>query len=106
MRESGEVTADFSSSIEDLILLGINNFQVAPNPIQSQAVVSFYAEKGMDAELSIFNVMGQHVHQEALNIEAGNNTFEVNADNLAKGIYLLHLSQNGQSVRQVKVVKQ
>ncbi|MGB1242220.1 MAG: T9SS type A sorting domain-containing protein, partial [Chitinophagales bacterium] len=58
------------------------------------------------ADLGIFNVMGQRVHQENLNIEAGSNTFEVDASNLANGIYLIQLSQNGQAVHQVKVVKQ
>ncbi len=106
IKTSEQVSADFSSSIEDLILVGINGFNVAPNPIQSQTVIGFNAERAMEAELGIFNVMGQRVHQESLNIEAGSNAFEVDASNLAKGIYLIQLSQNGQAVHQVKVVKQ
>ncbi|MFK7907333.1 MAG: PKD domain-containing protein [Chitinophagales bacterium] len=106
IKTNEEVSADFSSSIEDLILVGINGFNVAPNPIQVQTVIGFNAERAMEADLGIFNVMGQRVHQESLNVEAGSNTFEVDASNLPNGIYLIQLSQNGQAVHQVKVVKQ
>lgn len=106
VRESGEVTADFSSSIDELILAGINNFNIAPNPVQNRAFVSFNAEKEMQAELQIFNLMGQRLEQKEVSIEVGANNIEVEMADFAEGMYLLQLSQNGQAIHQVKVMKQ
>ncbi len=103
---SSQVTTDFSNSIEELMAVGINNFALAPNPVQNQAVLKFNAEQNMQATLRIFNLMGQNVQASELNIEAGSNAFEVDASRLAEGMYLIDLSQNGQSIHQIKVMKQ
>lgn len=105
VRESGNVSADFSSSIEELILAGINDFNVKPNPVQGQTVVSFNASQAMNVEFQIFNIMGQRFEQKEVSIEVGANSIEVDASQFAKGIYLLQLSHNGQAIHQVKMVK-
>ncbi len=106
VRANGNIAADFSSSIENLILAGINDFNVAPNPVRGQTVVFFNASQEINAELQIFNIMGQRLLQKEVSIEVGANSIEVDASQLAKGMYLLQLSQNGQAIHQVKIIKE
>lgn len=99
--------ADTSSSANNLTAttgcpVGINDiagnvteFQVMPNPMNSQAKVSFYAEKAGDYTLKVVDITGKQVMVTVMDVKQGYNETLIDRNGLPAGVYFLNLS-NGQ----------
>ncbi|MDB2362303.1 T9SS type A sorting domain-containing protein [Flavobacteriales bacterium] len=75
---------------------------VFPNPIQSDAKLSFSLTKPSNVRLDILNVLGETILSNAYSLQAGNNSININVDKMTNGIYFAHLSINGE-INTVKI---
>ena len=84
--------------------VGINNpssdisgVQITPNPVNSNAVVSFTAEKGGVYTETITDLVGRTVHTSQIEVIQGTNTTQINRGSLPAGVYFYNL-RNGAAV--------
>lgn len=76
-----------------------------PNPIKDEYYVSVNAVNNANAVLQLFDLQGKLVLTQSLNLTKGTNVVKVdNIDKIQLGVYLLHLSVNGET-QVIKVVK-
>jgi len=83
----------------------VESFQVFPNPVSETANVQIRLNESMDATLTVTNLMGQKMINQNLRLNAGDNTFVVEMNDLPAGLYLLSV-QSGTDVITYKVQKQ
>jgi hypothetical protein len=86
----------------------INNFsdfKVFPNPGNGMFTVSLQAEKAAENSLILIrDLTGRIMVQEERNTTLGQNTWDMNISQLAKGFYLLEVSNaNGKAVERISV---
>jgi hypothetical protein len=99
-QENNEMIYESGSALRTIPKENHIDFQLAPNPATSVVKISYYVEsEDSNVSIKIYNIMGKLVTELApQQIEAGNNTFEVNLDNaqeeLPSGVYLCALSVN------------
>lgn len=88
---------------------GIDQFDeteinVYPNPATSFVNVEVTSDKAQQFNASVVDMMGKTVYVDQFNHDGGTGTYKINVNNLAKGVYFLHLnSENGQSVQKIVV---
>ncbi len=74
-----------------LLPTGIQN--IFPNPTSGMMQVNFnVTESQAKFNLLVFNVAGQIMHKEALNLSAGQHTIQLDATDFAKGEYFISFS--------------
>lgn len=76
---------------------------VFPNPVSDQLTLRFEGKTEHEAEVQVFNVMGQIVHQQFLSVIEGANVATVPVRDLPEGSYFLRL-QSGALEREAKFV--
>ena len=65
-----------------------------PNPVASQATLSFNVEESATVSYQVFDMTGRMVMNQNLGrLNAGEHQVSVNAENLSAGSYILRLSQ-------------
>jgi hypothetical protein len=71
-----------------------NNFKVgvSPNPATNAFLLALEANQTTDAQLSIVNMAGQIVLQQALKINTGLNAWDVNTINFNAGVYFVKIN--------------
>lgn len=62
--------------------------QNEPNPFSGVTKIRYFVEDQDAATLTVYNALGSVVHQETAKTTAGENAFEVNAANMASGMYI------------------
>ncbi|MEQ1732100.1 MAG: M43 family zinc metalloprotease [Bacteroidia bacterium] len=73
-----------------------NNFSVNPNPSQELSVINFSLTQASHVSLAITNVLGQTEQTICnTNLTQGDHNYDINTSKLAKGMYLIVLSTNG-----------
>lgn len=65
--------------------LGVS--QNSPNPVRDFATITLDAVDSQELNFSVYNVLGQTVRQEVIQVQAGQNTINFDATNLDNGIY-------------------
>ena len=78
------------------------NVSMYPNPVASQATLSFNVEESANVSYQVFDMTGRMVMNQNLGrLVAGEHQVSVNAENLSTGSYILRLSQgaNNASVK-------
>ena len=66
--------------------------------------VEVTSDKAQQFNASVVDMMGKTVYVDQFNHDGGTGTYKINVNNLAKGVYFLHLnSENGQSVQKIVV---
>ena len=75
----------------------VTSFNVVPNPMSSNAVVTFVAEKSAAYVLNLADVTGKIISTRKIEAKAGENTTNIERNNLPAGVYFLSLS-DGQSL--------
>ncbi|HLP95892.1 MAG TPA: T9SS type A sorting domain-containing protein [Saprospiraceae bacterium] len=87
---------------------GLNAWQIAPNPAQdAQVNLLVNANDAFEASVRVTDAAGKTVafHQ-GVNFQQGENTFALDINGLANGLYLVSLeSQNGRNVRKLSVLR-
>ena len=88
---------------------GINQFDdteinVYPNPATSFVNVEVISDKAQQFNASMVDMMGKTVYVDQINHDGGTGMYKINVNNLAKGVYFLHLnSENGSTVQKIVV---
>ncbi len=97
-----QVTMESETGISNNQLL---EFTVAPNPITDQAVVSFELKTAGNLSINLFDMMGKKVNTILEgNQSAGLVNASFGSQSLAKGMYMLHVSLNGETQAMEKIV--
>ena len=81
--------------IDELDVLSTIN--IYPNPMTEKAIVKLDIKKEAKVSIYLMNTIGEIVHQIATEetITQGNSKFEINKNNLSKGLYFVTIEVNG-----------
>ncbi|MDG5767463.1 FISUMP domain-containing protein [Balneolales bacterium ANBcel1] len=72
-----------------------------PNPFNPRTTVPFHAPENTQAEIALYNILGQQVLRSRADVSAGNHEIQINlGGGLAQGQYILRVRGNGYSVTQ------
>jgi len=83
----------------DLIL-----YQNYPNPFNPETQIGFYLQKGGDAQLNVFNMLGQEIYSVAKkDFDAGYHSFNFDGSNFSSGAYFYQL-KSGESIQMKRMV--
>ena len=83
-----------------------NSISVYPNPTANSSTINYFSTGNDNVNISLFNVIGEKVvdvYSGAVN--TGNNQFEINLENLPKGIYIVKISDST-GIHTVKLIKE
>lgn len=69
----------------------VEGFQVFPNPVRNTANIQLELTKSMDLTMTVTNLMGQEFINQPLNLNAGDNSFQVEMSELPTGLYMVSL---------------
>ncbi len=100
-RDAVEIVDDINT-YDELELAGI--LELYPNPASESATFSFSSQNASPYDLKIVNALGQIVYSTEGLATEGANTIELNLEYLSKGLYIVHLLQDGNK-QQVSLVK-
>ncbi len=80
---------------------------VFPNPFNNYSVVKFNLPEAGVVQLILYNVLGESVRNFQIGFtEAGNHSFELNAENLVSGLYYVKLSTGADSfIRKIVMMR-
>lgn len=81
---------------EEVVLQGLDELVVYPNPSSGVANVAFTAYQTGDIQIYVVDMLGRVAHQQTYTPNAGSNTLTLELGNLPKGAYSLHLQQADQ----------
>jgi len=88
-----------ASFIENDVL----KLNITPNPFDEIAVIEYELTNAKTASLNVFNVLGQQVETQVLELTSNQTTI---GSNLDKGIYFIQLEVDGEVSRSMKIVKE
>ncbi|MBO7491007.1 MAG: T9SS type A sorting domain-containing protein [Bacteroidales bacterium] len=91
-----------STSIVDNTL---TDMALYPNPANNKVTVALSSMEAANATLSIYNLMGQCVYAEPINVMEGNNFISVNISNLNAGVYVVNVKTAQGTSTQKLIVK-
>jgi hypothetical protein len=74
-----------------------DEISVFPNPASTKITFQFYQQSEAPVLMRIIDVTGRSVKEQTLNTEKGFNTFYLDVDDLAKGVYYIQLKTNNQT---------
>ncbi|MDX9891213.1 MAG: T9SS type A sorting domain-containing protein [Bacteroidales bacterium] len=69
----------------------LSEMKIFPNPASSLVHVALLSKESTTAVLSITNMMGQLVYSENINLENGQNQYQIPVNSLGAGFYLLNI---------------
>ena len=74
------------------------NVNIYPNPVSSQATLSFDLKESCNVSYQVFDMTGRMVmNQEMGRLAAGEHQININAENLSNGSYILRLNQGAKN---------
>ena len=77
---------------------GVSSLSIVPNPMNSEAELSFIAEKNADYTIRITDVTGKEVSVKQLEARTGENHTTIERNNLPAGVYFLSLTDGKNAV--------
>jgi bacillolysin len=84
--------------------LGADAVKITPNPFNQELSVELKSENAGAGKLEVFNVLGKNIHEETLEIQAGQNALRLDTKAWISGSYFLKITIDGKS-RTSKLVK-
>jgi hypothetical protein len=75
-------------------------FTVYPNPVKDLLYAELYNVQAQKVAVQITDVAGRVISEQQVQLQAGNNVFQVNTATLSKGTYMILV--NGATTKQVK----
>lgn len=86
---STETITNPGTGIQNQNLDAVNNSVIYPNPAKTSAVVSINLESNSNVIVTVSNMVGQTVSTYSAEAIAGENSMEINVNDLAKGVYMV-----------------
>jgi len=107
-RFDGSSTGVVGFNVEKIVseTTAINNSEVItietiyPNPSKGASQLVFSSDKATEAELSIFNLLGERVYYTTIQTNNGLNTLPINLENKDNGVYLIQLTEGNKTSTQ------
>ena len=101
-----EVTEPGDLNIPTVYTTGNGKVSVYPNPVSGDAHLTLTAVESGNAQLRIYDLNGRCVMDCPLGtVEAGEQTFTVNTDSMAKGMYLVNITISGRTAAAKMMVR-
>ena len=82
------------SEVKNVRNLGVSDFTFAPNPVQQQMKMMLDAEKPGKGFISITDMSGKQVYNNAVDVIAGSNTIIIETGRLSTGSYIINMQLN------------
>jgi len=98
-------------SYSDVVLLStvvnaIDFIGIAPNPVKNDATIKISSTSDDKVELVIMSLDGKQLQHSTIQVQAGANTVNLHASNLAKGVYILRGIFSGGQTHTIKFIKE
>ncbi|MFN8278129.1 MAG: T9SS type A sorting domain-containing protein [Chitinophagales bacterium] len=77
----------------DETTIAAKNLNVVPNPVTSEAHVTFVAEKSGQQQLHVYNMVGREVLFQEIAAKAGQNEVTFQKGNLPEGVYFISVGE-------------
>lgn len=97
--------AEAETTILNIEELAPDALDIFPNPVSDQLTLRFNGKEAGNAQLQIFNLMGQEISRRVLDVREGPNVNLLPVNQLPKGTYYLRLN-NGDLRREAKFIVQ
>jgi len=82
----------------------INTLKVYPNPMTSQATLSFSMSQNETIQFVVYDQLGKQVYHTSYNTVAGKNEISFNRGNLSTGLYFCKIISNQQGFNLLKLI--
>ncbi len=82
-----------------------NAVVISPNPVKSNAVISFYSDKQTEMNLVVFDMLGKAVLRETFFASKGANSHPLKSEFLQKGVYVYQLQSSDIQYKSGKLIK-
>ncbi len=79
--------------------------QNQPNPFSTSTTINVNLRKQAMLHLEVINMMGKQVYKKALQANPGMNSFEINAEGMAKGVYFYTVKAGDSSVTKKMIIE-
>lgn len=90
----------------DRLLIEKSDLSVYPNPFTNNITVKISAiQRESFVQIDLYNAIGQKIYTSSAQNVTGEYTRQINLTDYGKGIYLLKINQNGQTVFAKKLIK-
>ncbi len=99
-----EVDNDGNVSTDVETIEWLNSFQLAPNPASDNVTLEISVPNHRSVMISLHNLTGQTVYNEAINLQKGVQVHNIDLSNLTNGIYVVTL-QSDHTVITRKLIK-
>ena len=83
----------------------LNNAQVYPNPVTARLNLKFFNTTSQRLHVEIFTSEGRTVHTENFDLPAGADTKTIDVSGLSRGIYILRLTDDTETVTKKIVIQ-
>jgi len=81
------------------------NISIFPNPVNNEAIISFFNERAARGILRIYSDVGIEISNYSVATTAGENAISIDTSSLAKGIYIFKIEIERTKTSILKVVK-
>jgi hypothetical protein len=101
----GSFTASAAAGIRTnpAFLLSVTTY---PNPVKNALSLDIQSASTSTVQLALYNVLGKMLSSQNLVLSAGLNQFNPDLSGLAKGLYILSLTQEGRQIAVKKITKE
>src|SRR6185503_1769940 len=80
---------------------------IFPNPFVNNFIIDYNAKENENVIIKVFNVAGQQKLAKNVSVHSGTNRIEINeASNLAKGVYIVQVSNGSSILSSGKLIKE
>ena len=83
---------------------GIGSFSIFPNPAKNKITLRLDLNESTTAYFVLVDLLGKNQISRELNFSSGNNSKEIQLENISKGIYVVRLTINGQTINRKLIV--
>lgn len=83
----------------------INSWSVYPNPASSNVTISVDSKNTQSASVTVLDMLGKQMKQFNANFNIGENTIQLNTNDLSKGIYLVTIKAGNSSSTKKLVIE-
>lgn len=98
--EDTEGASHYSAVVTTDCVFNTNSIEIFPNPFQESVSIQFYIEKAASLSYKLTTVLGEFLKRGDLEGMIGLNTYTLPFDDLAQGVYLVHI--NGKMFKLIK----
>ncbi len=107
-----QVDYDGTFAYSDIVSVNSNCYKeergitsIFPNPTTGEVKVKFYMENAQDVELIISDMMGRTITSSNIQLNQGNNLFDINMTDQKSGIYFIQMKNEGWKSQTFKIIK-